>query len=99
MPPELGGTTPPESTAVLSAANTPDAVTESGAFIGPATWGSEPAKSTVRRSARLITRNRMLNVSSRFAPGARMPSPSQKSSNDPSPSGSSRSSPRIIVSE
>ena len=35
--PELGGTTPAESTAILSAVNTPDAVTESGAFIGPAT--------------------------------------------------------------
>ena len=85
--PELGGTTPAESIAVLSAANTPDAVTESGAFIGPGTWGSEPVKSTVRRSPRLTTRSRMSNVSSRFAPGARMPSPSQKSSNHPSPSG------------
>ena len=97
--PEFGGTTLAESIAILSAVNTPDAVTESGAFIGPGTWGSEPVKSTVRVSPRLTTRSRMSNVSSWFAPCAKIPSPSKKSSNEPSPSGISRRSPRIIASE
>src|SRR2546425_1069964 len=44
--PEFGGMRLFGSTAVFTAQNTPDAVTESGAFIGPCTGPSVPAKST-----------------------------------------------------
>ena len=52
------------STAVFSAQYTPDAVTESGAFIGPLTCGSVPAKSTISRSAVLL--HREANAESRI---------------------------------
>ena len=46
----------------------PEAVTLSGAFIGPGTWRSVPAKSTVSVSPRLFTRMRILNGRSSLSP-------------------------------
>ena len=77
----------------------PEAVTASGAFIGPGTCRSVPAKSTVRRSPCLVTRMRIRNVRSSLSPSSRMPSPSQKSSKVAVPSGSPASMPRIMRSE
>src|SRR5690349_351167 len=51
--PELGGIRLFGSAIIFSAQNTPDAVTVSGAFIGPATCGSDPAKSATTWSPRL----------------------------------------------
>src|SRR5216683_2459326 len=73
----------------------PDAVTESGAFIGPLTWSSVPAKSTISRSAVFLTDKRMRNGASRPLASSAIPSPSQKSSNTPSPSAKSISVARI----
>ena len=84
---------------VLSAQNTPEAVTESGAFIGPATLGSVPVKSTVIVSPVLRARTRIVNGRSSVSPSSITPSPSQKSSKLPSPSGRRASSARIIRSE
>src|ERR1700761_3377799 len=75
--PEFGGIRLFGSAIILSAQNTPDAVTVSGAFIGPATCGSEPAKSAVIVSPRLVMRSRTANVSSVVSPGAMTPSPSK----------------------
>ena len=83
---------------IFSAQNTPDAVTVSGAFIGPATCGSEPVKSAMIVSPRLVMRSFTVKVLSSISPGAMMPSPSKTSVNSASPSGSARSAARIIVS-
>src|SRR5262249_11572464 len=53
--PELGGMRLFGSTAVLRPQYMPDAVTESGAFIGPFTCAAVPAKSTISRSAVFLT--------------------------------------------
>ncbi len=58
----------------------PEQVTESTAFIGPATRGSEPAKSTVIRSPVFFTRMRTQKTASLPSASSAMPSPSQKSS-------------------
>src|SRR5579871_5885931 len=97
--PEFGGIRLFGSAIIFSAQNTPDAVTVSGAFIGPATCGSEPVKSAVIVSPRLVMRNLTLNGSSSVSPGAMTPSPSKMSVNSASPSGSARSAARIIDSE
>src|SRR3978361_1761136 len=67
--PEFGGIRLFGSAIIFSAQYTPDAVTVSGAFIGPATAGSDPAKSTVMVSPRLITLMQTLKVSSSVSPG------------------------------
>src|SRR5215469_18469403 len=54
--PEFGGIRLFGSAIIFSAQNTPDAVTVSGAFMGPGTCGSEPAKSAVIVSPRLVMR-------------------------------------------
>src|ERR1700747_2271260 len=53
--PEFGGIRLFGSTIIFNAQNTPEAVTVSGAFIGPATCGSEPVKSAVIVFPRLGT--------------------------------------------
>ena len=97
--PELGGIRLFGSAIIFSAQNTPEAVTVSGAFIGPATCGSEPAKSATIVSPRLMMRSFTVNVSSSTSPGAMTPSPSKTSENSASPSGSARNAARIMVSE
>src|SRR5215472_8509242 len=97
--PEFGGIRLLGSAIIFSAQNTPEAVTVSGAFIGPATCGSEPVKSTMIVSPRLVMLIRTVNVASSVSPGAITPSPSNTSLNVASPSGNARSAPRIIVSE
>ena len=87
------------STAVFRPQKTPEAVTESGAFIGPFTCGSVPAKSTISRSPVFLTDSRIQNGASRPWSSSAMPSPSQKSSKAPSPSGRSVSAARISRSE
>jgi hypothetical protein len=77
----------------------PDAVTESGAFMGPLTCASVPEKSTVSRSPVFETDSRIRNGASPPTSSSAMPSPSQKSSNIPSPSGRSMSAARISRSE
>jgi hypothetical protein len=74
-------------------------VTVSGAFIGPATCGSEPVKSAMIASPRLVMRSFTVKVSSSISPETMMPSPSKTSENSASPSGSARNAARIIVSE
>src|SRR6478736_7614833 len=95
--PEFGGIRLLGSAIIFSAQNTPDAVTVSGAFIGPATCGSDPAKSAVIVSPRLVMRSFTLNVASSISPGAMMPSPSKTSVNSAAPSGSAARAVRIIV--
>src|ERR1700761_8685349 len=97
--PEFGGIRLFGSAIIFSAQKTPDAVTVSGAFIGPATAGSEPAKSAVIVSPLLVIFRCTLNVASSVSPSANTPSPSKISVNSASPSGSARSAARIIVSE
>ena len=77
----------------------PDAVTLSGAFMGPATWRSVPAKSTESVSARLVTVIRILNGRSSVSPSSITPSPSQSSSKLAVPSGRAASMARIMRSE
>src|SRR6185437_15155320 len=62
--PEFGGIRLFGSAIIFSAQNTPEEVTVSGAFIGPATAGSEPVKSAVIVSPRLVTRSFTANVAS-----------------------------------
>ena len=97
--PEFGGIRLFGSAIIFSAQNTPEAVTVSGAFIGPATAGSEPVKSAVMLSPRLSIRNLTVNVSSVVSPGAMMPSPSKMSVNSAVPSGRALSAARIMRSE
>src|SRR5262249_17455173 len=97
--PEFGGIRLLGSAIIFSAQNTPDAVTVSGAFIGPGTCGSEPVKSAVIVSPHLIIRTFTLKVSSSISPGATTPSPSKTSVNSASPSGSARNAARIMFSE
>ena len=97
--PEFGGMRLFGSTIIFNAQNTPDAVTVSGAFIGPATAGSEPVKSTLIVSPDFRTHSRTEKVWSWLSPATMIPSPSKTSSNEASPSGSSRNAARIIVSE
>ena len=61
----------------FSAQNTPDAVTVSGAFIGPGDLRIEPVKSAVIVSPRLVMRSFTVKVSSSVSPGAMTPSPSK----------------------
>src|SRR3954469_12084605 len=65
--PELGGIKLSGSTAILRPQNTPDEVTDSGAFIGPFTCGSLPAKSITIRSP-------VLRIARRIQNGASAPS-------------------------
>ena len=97
--PEFGGIRLFGSAIIFSAQNTPEAVTVSGAFIGPATAGSEPAKSAVMVSPRLVMRSLTVKVASSVSPSAMTPSPSNTSVNSASPSGSARNAARIMVSE
>ena len=53
--PEFGGIIFFGSTIIFNAQKTPEHVTVSGAFIGPATWASEPVKSTTIVSPDLMT--------------------------------------------
>src|ERR1700743_3448739 len=53
--PEFGGIRLLGSAIIFRAQNTPEAVTVSGAFIGPATAGYDPGKSAGRGSPRLGT--------------------------------------------
>ena len=69
--PELGGIRLFGSAIIFSAQNTPDAVTVSGAFIGPATCGSEPVKSAVIVSPRLTMRSFTVKVCVLGLAGAR----------------------------
>src|SRR5712691_1465032 len=62
--PELGGMRLSGSMAVFSPQNTPDAVTESGAFIGPLMPLSVPEKSTSSRSPVFLTARRIQNGAS-----------------------------------
>src|ERR1700749_4283665 len=96
--PEFGGIRLLGSAIIFNAQNTPDAVTVSGAFIGPATCGSDPAKSAVIVSPRLVIRSLTQKVASSISPGAIMPSPSNMSVDSASPSGSARKAARIMVS-
>src|SRR5271170_1358019 len=77
--PEFGGIRLFGSAIIFSAQNTPDAVTVSGAFIGPATAGSEPVKSAVMLSPVFVMRSLTVKVSSVVSPGSMMPSPSNMS--------------------
>ena len=98
--PELGGIRLFGSAIIFSAQNTPDAVTVSGAFIGPATGGIGAGEVGGDRVAALgdaqldgeglVRRSRRASMT---------PSPSKMSVNSASPSGSARSAARIIVSE
>src|SRR3954453_23007023 len=62
--PEFGGIRLLGSAIILSAQNTPDAVTVSGAFIGSATAGSDPVKSATIVSPPFVTFRQTLKVSS-----------------------------------
>src|SRR3954447_25516619 len=97
--PEFGGIRLFGSAIIFSAQYTPDAVTVSGAFIGPGTAGSEPAKSAVIVSPCLRTVSSTVNGSHSRGPGARTPSPADTSAKLASPSGSLASAARIMRSE
>src|SRR3954470_5723914 len=62
--PEFGGIRLFGSAIIFSAQYTPDAVTVSGAFIGPGTAGAEPAKSAMIASPSLRMVSRTVNGSS-----------------------------------
>src|SRR3954470_14332428 len=66
--PEFGGIRLFGSAIIFSAQNTPEAVTVSGAFIGPGTCGSEPVKSAVIVSPSLMMRSFTAKVSSSASP-------------------------------